>query len=114
MATNIVIPGLQRLTVPAPANVVSGGVVIVGQLPGVAVANALSGENVAVETQAVATIRKLNGASTSFAAGANVHWDATNANATVSVTSNARIGVAYRAAANADTLVQVVFNRTIG
>jgi predicted RecA/RadA family phage recombinase len=95
------------VTVAAPAAKNSGEGVLLGNLFGVAIANASSGANVAVATTGVHAIRKLNGASTSFAAGANVHWDNTNANCTVSATSNLKIGVAVAAAANTDTTVQV-------
>jgi predicted RecA/RadA family phage recombinase len=96
--------------VVAAANTNSGDVVILGGGAGIALATTPSGANVPLALGATAQIRKLNGASTAFAAGANVHWDATNANATPSATSNVRIGVAERAAANADTVVVVHFH----
>lgn len=110
MAANIAQdPGL-RMTVVAPAAVTSGGLVVVGNAFGIAIANAASAANVAIAVGATASVRKLNGASTSFAQGANVHWDATNSNCTVSATSNTKIGVAADAASNADTTVTVRLN----
>lgn len=109
MSRNYVHNG-DAVTLAAPANTNSGDLVIVGQLFGVAQSSANSGANVALRCGGVHTLRKLNGASTSFAAGANVYWDATNANCTVSATSNTRIGVATVAAANADVSITVRLN----
>jgi predicted RecA/RadA family phage recombinase len=110
MAENITLPALRRLTVVAPANVNSGDVVIVNRMFGIAMASAASAANVVIASGGTATVRKLNGASTSQAAGTNVHWDATNSNATTSATSNLLIGVAAAAAANADTTISVHMN----
>lgn len=110
MANNITQPGVRTITVAAPAAVTSGSLVVVNRQFGVAIANAASAANVAIEQGCVATLRKLNGASTSQLAGTNVHWDATNANCTISATSNLLIGTAYRDAANADTTISVVLN----
>lgn len=110
MAANISLDPGQRMTVAAPAAVTSGDLVVKGNAFGVAIANAVSAANVAIATGVTASLRKLNGVSTSFAQGANVHWDATNSNCTVSATSNTKIGVAADAAANADTTVSVRLN----
>lgn len=110
MATNITLPGVRRFTVAAPANVSSGALVVVNRIFGIALHDALSGQNVAIESGASAALRKLNGASTSQAAGTNVHWDATNANCTISATSNLLIGVAGGATVNADTIQVVHLN----
>lgn len=109
MSRNYVHNG-DHMTVAAPAAVNSGDLVIVGQMFGVAQASAASGANVSLRTGGVHSLRKLNGASTSYAAGANLYWDATNANVTISATGNTRIGVAGAAAANADTLAVVRLN----
>ncbi len=95
------------VTVTAPAAKNSGEGVLVGNLFGVAVINAASAASLPISTVGVHSIRKLNGASSSFAQGANVHWDNTNANCTVSATSNLKIGVATAAAANTDVAVAV-------
>lgn len=110
MARNITLPGVRRLTVAAPANVNSGDFVVVNRMFGVAMANTASGSNVAISVGATASLRKLNGASTSQAAGSNVFWDATNSNCTVSATSNLLIGVAAAAATNTDTSITVHLN----
>lgn len=93
--------------VVAPAAKNSGEGVKVGNLFGVAITNAASAANLAISTVGVHSIRKLSGASSSFAQGANVHWDDTNANCTVSATSNLKIGVAVAAAANDAVTVDV-------
>lgn len=110
MARNIVLSGLRRLTVIAPATAAVGDVVVVNRMFGIALTSAASAASVSIDTGATATIRKLNGASTSQAAGTNVHWDATNANATTSATSNLLLGVAASATANADTSITVHLN----
>jgi predicted RecA/RadA family phage recombinase len=110
MARNIVLPGLRRLTVTAPATAAAGDLVIVNRMFGIALTAAASAASVPIDTGATATLRKLNGASTSQLAGSNVHWDATNANATTSATSNLLIGVAAAATANADTSITVHLN----
>lgn len=110
MARNIVLPAVRRLTVAAPANVNSGDFVVVNRMFGVALTSATSAANVAIASGATVQLRKLNGASTSQAAGTNVHWDATNSNCTISATSNLLIGVAAAATANTDTTVTVHLN----
>jgi predicted RecA/RadA family phage recombinase len=110
MATNVSLPGVRTVQVVAPAAVNSGDLVVVSQLFGIAEANAASAANVAIVVGGTATLRKLNGASTSQAAGTNVHWDATNANCTISSTSNLKIGVASAVTANADTTIVVHLN----
>lgn len=110
MAKNITMDGVKRLTFAAPAAVNSGDLVVVSQAFGVALSSAASAANVVLSVGPTATLRKLNGASTSQAVGTNVHWDATNANATISATSNLKIGVAAAATANTDTTISVHLN----
>lgn len=110
MAENILNSG-QIITVPAPANVTSGALVVVGtNIFGVAMSSAVSATDVALYTGGVSTLRALNGASTSAAVGANAHWDAANSNVTISATSNLKIGVFVAAKANADTSARVRLN----
>lgn len=112
MAENILNSG-QIITVPAPANVTSGQLVVVGtNIFGTAMATTASGQPVALYTGGVVDLRKLNGASTSAAIGANAHWDATNSNVTISATSNLKIGVFVAAATNADTTARLRLNST--
>jgi predicted RecA/RadA family phage recombinase len=110
MAENILNSG-QIVTVPAPAAVTTGQLVVVGvNMFGIAMANAASAASVALYTGGVVDLRKLNGASTSAVAGANAHWDATNSNVTISATSNLKIGVFAAAAANTDTTARLRLN----
>lgn len=97
------------VSVTAAANVAAGKVVVVGlNLFGVALTSAATNETVALQTRGLFDLDKTTGASTSFAAGALVYWDATNALCTVSATSNTKVGCAVQAAANADTTVRVL------
>lgn len=110
MAANIARDSGERMIVTAPAAVTSGGGVQVATLFGVAIANAASAANVALMIGGTASLRKLNGASTSYAQGAALYWDNTNANVTISATSNLKIGVAASAGVNADTSATVRLN----
>lgn len=95
------------VTVTAPYACTSGVGVKVSQLFGVATANAVSAATVEIMTKGVFDLAKINAASNSIAAGANVHWDDTNLKATASASSNLKIGVALAAAANTDLTVRV-------
>lgn len=94
------------------ANCNSGDLIKAGNLFGIAVTSGSTGDVVALRTGVRASLKKLSGASTSFAVGDNVYWDATNAQATVSATSNLKIGVVLAAAANAATAVTVALNKS--
>lgn len=109
MATNLIQDG-DRITIVAPANAASGTGVRVNNIFGVYVANAVGSANAVIATTGVYSLRKLNGASSAFTQGANVHWDNTNANCTVSATSNLKIGVAVDAAGDNATTVSVRLN----
>lgn len=88
-----------NLTIPAPAAVSSGAVVIVGGIIGVAAAGAAAGESVDVVTEGVFELSK---AAEAFAVGDSVYWDATNKLATSTATGNTKIGVATEVAAAGD------------
>lgn len=109
MAENILGAG-QRITVVAPAAVTSGQFLNVGNIFGIALANAASAAPVAIATGVECQLRKLNGASSSYAAGALLYWDATNSNVTISATSNRLIGLSVTAASNTDTVATVRLN----
>jgi len=109
MAVNFTYLEGSPITVAAPANVNSGAVLVRNNIIGVALASAASGANVAIAGEGVVVVPKSTAAGEVFAIGANVHWDATNAVATVSATSNLRLGVARLAvAANTTTTVEVI------
>ena len=86
---NFVQPG-DNLTVPAPEAVVSGGVVIVGDLKGVAAHDADANADVTIATRGVFELP--NG--DTFTPGAKVYWDAANNLAKTTATGNTLIGVA--------------------
>lgn len=99
---------LDRVTVVANANTAVDAVVIRGGLIGVAMHNAADGTDLTIAISGEFELAKISAASTSMAVGANVYWDATNSQCTVSATSNTLIGVATKAAANTDTTVRVL------
>ena len=99
MATNYIQPG-DTLTIPAPAAVLSGGVVIAGDIRGIAQGDAISGAPVDVSTRGVWELPKV--AANAFTLGAKVYWNGTDALATTTASGNTLLGVAVEAAA-ADT-----------
>jgi predicted RecA/RadA family phage recombinase len=110
MASNILDNG-NRMTVIAPSGgVVSNALLVTGNTFGIALANAASGENVAVAVGVTARLRCTNAVSTSIVQGGLVYWDATNSNATNSATSNRLIGISAVAKANTDTSILVRLN----
>lgn len=104
MATNYIQPG-DILTIPAPAAVLSGGVVIAGDIKGIAQGDAITGAPVDVATRGVWELPKV--AANSFALGAKVYWSGTDALATTTASGNTLLGVAVQAA-TAETATVVV------
>ncbi|MBF0602144.1 MAG: DUF2190 family protein [Nitrospirae bacterium] len=98
------------VSVVAPADVASGNGVIVGSLFGLAVSDAVSGDDVEIVTVGVADITKAAGAITQ---GAKVYWDNTAKNVTTTVGTNTLIGCAVMAAANGDATVRVRLNGVV-
>ncbi len=110
MATNFIATG-DKLTLPAPFAVTRGNIVVVNtNLFGVAQDNAASASNVVLATTGIFSFTKTSGASTSAAAGGYVYWDNTNSKATISATSNTKIGVCVETNTNNDTTVKVRLN----
>lgn len=94
------------LTVPAPSGgVVSGGVVIIGSLIGVAGSTAAAGVNVAVKTRGVFELPKVS--AQAWTVGVAIYWDAGAGNATTTGTDNTAIGYATEAAANPSAVGRV-------
>lgn len=93
------------LTIPAPANVSSGGVVIVGNIAGVAQGDALSGASVDIAVTGIWRLPKV-GANT-FAVGASVYWDGTAKLATSVTSGNTKIGTAVEVAGSGGVDVAV-------
>lgn len=92
---NYIQPGT-NLTFPAPAAVASGGVVIAGDLKGIAAGDAAIGEDVDVVTAGVFELPKV--AANAFTLGAVVYWDAVAELATSTSTANTKLGAATEAA----------------
>lgn len=104
---NFVQPG-DCVTVPAPATVASGDGVQVGQLFGVAAADAASGADVAIKTTGVFDLPKTS--AQEWTVGALVYWTGTEATTTSG--SNLPIGCAAAAAANPSATGRVRLNGT--
>ena len=104
MATNYIQPG-DCLTIPAPAAVASGGVVIAGSIVGIAAGDAESGASVDVVTRGVFTLPKV-GANT-FTLGAAAYWDSGTGLATTTASGNTKLGVAVEAAGASTATVAV-------
>ncbi|GJD51092.1 hypothetical protein OPKNFCMD_3843 [Methylobacterium crusticola] len=98
------------VTLTAPANLLSGDVVIVGAIFGVAAADALSGADVEVVTGGVYDLPKVS--AQAWTQGAAVYWDATAKNATTTAGSNTKLGVAVLAAANPSAVGRVRLNKS--
>ena len=90
---------------PSGAAVASGDVVVMGTVVGVAVTDIADGVQGAVSAYGVHNLAKV--AATAIAQGAKVYWDASNSVATSVATSNTLMGVAFDAAASADTTINV-------
>lgn len=107
MASNYVQTG-DTLTIPAPADVLSGGVVIAGGIKGIAQNDALTGALVDVATTDVWELAKV-GADV-IALGAAVYWDDAADLATVTSAGNTLLGVAIAAAGAGVAAVKVRLN----
>lgn len=103
MAKNYVQRG-DVLTVPAPATVAAGDVVILGEIVGVAAGDAASGNSLDLETVGVWELPKEAAA---ISLGAVVYWDSGAELCTATATDNTRIGVAVADGALNATSVRV-------
>lgn len=95
MARNFIQPG-DTVTIPAPAAVTSGGVVIAGNIAGIAQGDAASGEPVDVKTSGVWQLPKVGADIATL--GVAIYWNSTTKLATVTASGNTKIGVAVEAA----------------
>jgi len=98
------------VTLAAPYAVTSGQGLKVGNLFGVASADALI--NAPVETQLVGVVDlpKKTGAGESYTQGSPVYWDDSTKNCTTTVGSNKLIGAATVAVTTSGTIVRVRLN----
>ena len=104
MAKNFIQAG-DTLTIPAPAAVTSGGVVIAGAIIGVAQGDAASGASVDVKTSGVWELPKVGADVATL--GVAIYWNSTSKLATVTASGNTKIGVAVEAAAASTGTVKV-------
>jgi len=88
----------EAITVAAPANVVSGQGVLVGDLFGVAITAASSGALVEIQTEGVVSLPKAAG---SIGAGVRVFWDNSGGRVTTTAGANRCIGWHIGTTANA-------------
>ncbi len=93
------------LSLPAPAAVSSGDVVVVGDFIGFAASDAALGEVVEVELRGVWSVLKKTGEAVT--PGAALYWDAAAGRATTTAATNHRLGTATRAAAAGDVRADV-------
>lgn len=104
---NHVQPG-NTLTLTAPAEIISGGVVIVGSIIGVANGDAANGAPVDVDVVGVFRLPKVS--ALAIAVGDVVYWDSANKLVTKTASGNTKLGVATEAAANPSANVAVRLN----
>ncbi|KAB2738549.1 MULTISPECIES: DUF2190 family protein [Brucella] len=94
---NYIQPG-DSVTVPAPADVKSGDLVVVGDLFGVAQFSAKAGDDVEIATKGVFGLPKVS--AQAWSVGAKVYYVAADKNISTTATGNTFIGHATEAAAN--------------
>jgi predicted RecA/RadA family phage recombinase len=94
-----------NLTIPAPAAVTSGGVVIAGQIVGIAAGSAAINESVDVVVTGVFELPKVG--ADAFTLGELVYWNSTTKLATETSSGNTKLGVAVAAAAASTGTVKV-------
>ncbi|MDP3409027.1 DUF2190 family protein [Bosea sp. (in: a-proteobacteria)] len=95
----------KNLTLPAPANVLSGDVVIIGSILGIAAGTAASGSDLDLVTEGVFKLPKVS--ALAIAIGDAVYWDSTNKLVTKTASGNTKLGVAVSVAANPSGTVNV-------
>ena len=88
------------IEVVAPANILSGDVVSIGKLIGIATTSANQGDVVAVRVKGVYSLPLATG--TVINHGDVVYWDATNKVVTETATNNVQLGYAYTATSATD------------
>ena len=98
----------ENLTVPAPADVISGQGVLVGSIFGIAAETVLSGADVDLVTVGVFEMPKVS--ALAIAIGDKVYWDSAAKLVNKTASGNTYIGVATSAAANPSATVNVRLN----
>lgn len=88
----------ENISLAAPADVLSGGGVLVGSLFGVATADALSGEIVTIVRRGVFELPKIS--AQAWTLGAKVYWNDATKECTTVAGGNILVGFAVQAAAD--------------
>ncbi|RVD66412.1 DUF2190 family protein [Mesorhizobium sp. M7A.F.Ca.ET.027.03.2.1] len=96
------------LTVPAPADVLSGAGVLLGSIFGVAQTNALSGADVPIVVEGVFELPKTS--ALAIAIGDKLYWDNTAKVVNKTSSANSLVGYATSVAANPSPTVYVRLN----
>lgn len=102
-----------HVTVAAPADVTSGAGVLKGATFGIALHDALSGEDVTIVRRGVVEHAKSTGASTGGAQGAKAYWDNTAKKFTAVSTSNTLVGSFAATCADGDATCQVILDGAV-
>jgi predicted RecA/RadA family phage recombinase len=106
MATNFIQQG-NILQHTAGADIVSGDLVIIGVIAGVALTDIAEGASGSVQINGVFSLPKASGAITQ---GALVYWDDDPGQVTTTASENTLIGVAASAAASGDATAEILLN----
>lgn len=101
---NFVQPG-DTITIPAPATVLSGEPVIMGDIRGIASGDAATGAPVDVKTSGVFGLPKVS--VNAFTLGGKVYWDAATKLATTTASGNTLLGIAVAEAGAGTATVRV-------
>jgi predicted RecA/RadA family phage recombinase len=107
MAKNFVQRG-ENITVLAASIAVSGELVVMGSLFGVALHDAAANDELTLKTGGVWELPKTS--ANEPAAGDPAYWDADVSEITTTATDNTKVGVFTEAAANGDTTCRVRLN----
>lgn len=99
------------ITIPAPAAVTSGKLVVVGSLVGVCSTDAANGADVAIQTEGVYSYAKA--ASLAISVGDKLYYDSANDQLTKTASGNTLVGVGVKAAASSDAEVIFMLKPTI-
>jgi predicted RecA/RadA family phage recombinase len=87
------------VAVPAPADVTSGDMVVVGSLFGIAATDAASGDAVEIATEGVFTLPKVS--AQAWTVGARIYWDAATGKATTAANDGGTPATAFVAIGHA-------------
>ena len=101
----------EHITIVATAAVTSGQGVLAGSLFGVATADAVIGQPVAIKRRGVFTLPKTN--AEAWTVGAKVYWSSATGALTTTSAGNTLVGVAVEAAANPSAIGTVLLDGTV-